>query len=157
MGRQHIRNGVLSLQRQKTKVAFDVPVMPMLQAAIGAMPPSEHLMFLVTAQGKPFSAAGFGNWFRDMCNAAGLPKRCTSHGLRKVAATRAAERGATTTQLMAWFGWKSASEADRYTRAADRKQASGALGKLMLATGIGSPPDSVGQKGGQVFEEEAMR
>ena len=104
MGRQHVRNGVLSLQRQKTKVAFDVPVMPMLQAAIAAMPPSDHMMFLVTAYGKPFTAAGFGNWFRDICNAAGLPKRCTSHGLRKAAATRAADRGATTTQLMAWFG-----------------------------------------------------
>ena len=88
MGRQHVRNGVLSLQRQKTKVAFDVPVMPMLQAAIDAMPPSDHMMFLVTAHGKPFTAAGFGNWFRDVCNAAGLPKRCTSHGVRKAAATR---------------------------------------------------------------------
>ena len=131
MGRQHVRNGVLSLERQKTKVAFDVTVTPMLQAAIDAMPPSHHLMFLVTAHGKPFTAAGFGNWFRDACNAAGLPKRCTSHGLRRAAATRAADRGATTTQLMAWFGWKTASEADRYTRSADRK--------------FGSPPTPVSQ------------
>ncbi len=101
MGRQHVRNGTLSLRRQKTKVQFDVTVMPMLQAAIDAMPPSDHLTFLVTAQGKPFTAAGFGNWFRDVCNEAGLPKRCTSHGLRKASATRAADRGATTTQLMA--------------------------------------------------------
>src|SRR5450631_4078529 len=28
MGRQHVRKGVLSLRRQKTKVPFDVPVMP---------------------------------------------------------------------------------------------------------------------------------
>ena len=47
MGRQHVRNGVLSLQRQKTKVAFDVTVMPMLQAAIDAMPPNNHMMFLL--------------------------------------------------------------------------------------------------------------
>ncbi len=145
MGRQHVRNGVLSLQRQKTKVAFDVMVMPMLQAAIDAMPPSNHMMFLMTAFAKPFSAAGFGNWFRDACNAAGLPKRCTSHGLRKAAATRAADRGATTTQLMAWFGWKSASEAERYTRSADRKLASAALGKLISATESGSPPTQVSQ------------
>ena len=31
MGRQHVRGGVLSLQRQKTKVAFSVTVMPMLR------------------------------------------------------------------------------------------------------------------------------
>jgi integrase len=145
MGRQHVRDGVLSLQRQKTKVAFDVPVMPMLQAAIDAMPPGDHLIFLVTAYGKPFTAAGFGNWFRDICNAAGLPKRCTSHGLRKAAATRAADRGATTTQLMAWFGWKTASEAERYTRNADRKQASAALGRLISATESGSPAPPVSQ------------
>lgn len=135
MGRQHVRNGVLSLQRQKTKVEFDLPVMPMLLQAIEAMPPSNHMMFLMTGQGKPFTAAGFGNWFRDQCNAAGLPKRCTSHGLRKAAATRAADRGGTTTQLMAWFGWKSASEAERYTRNADRKRASATLGKLISETG----------------------
>ena len=34
MGRQHVRNGTLSLKRQKTGVAFDVPVMPALQEAI---------------------------------------------------------------------------------------------------------------------------
>jgi integrase len=74
-----------------------------------------------------------------------LPKRCTSHGLRKAAATRAADRGATTTQLMAWFGWKTASEAERYTRSADRKLASAALGRLISATESGSPPTQVSQ------------
>jgi integrase len=139
MGRQHVRNGVMSLQRQKTKVPFDVPVMPALQMAIDAMPKSDHLTFLVTAFGKPFTAAGFGNHFRELCDAAGLPKCCTSHGLRKAAATRLADRGATTTQLMAWFGWKTASEAERYTRNADRKLAAAAAGKLISGTGIGKP------------------
>jgi integrase len=134
MGRQHVRDGVLSLTRQKTGVAFAVPIMPTLQRAIDAMLPSSHLMFLVTAQGRPFTAGGFGNWFREVCNAAGLPKRCTSHGLRKCAATRAADRGATTTQLKAWFGWKSADEAERYTQAADRKQAAAALAKLIAGS-----------------------
>jgi integrase len=147
MGRQHVRNGTLSLRRQKTGVAFDVTVMPMLQMAIDAMPASDHLTFLITAHGKPFTAAGFGNWFRQMCNEAGLPKRCTSHGLRKASATRAADRGATTTQLMAWYGWKSASEAERYTRNADRKRASATLGEIMSATESGSPRSPVSQKG----------
>jgi integrase len=139
MGRQHVRNGTLSLRRQKTGVAFDVPVLPALQRAIDAMPSGDHLTFLITAQGKPFTAAGFGNWFREICNEAGLPRRCTSHGLRKAAATRLADRGATTTQLMAWFGWKTASEAERYTRNADRKHAAAAAGKLISGTGIGKP------------------
>jgi integrase len=140
MGRQHVRNETLSLQRQKTGVLFDVPVMPELQRAIDAMPASNHLTFLVTGQGKPFSAAGFGNWFREVCDDAGLPKRCTSHGLRKAAATRLADRGATTTELKAWFGWKTDSEAERYTRSADRKSAAIRAGqKLISGTGIGKP------------------
>ena len=138
MGRQHVRNGVLSLQRQKTKVPFDVPVIPALQEAIDAMPSSNHLTFLVTARGEPFTAAGFGNWFRQVCNEAGLPRRCTTHGLRKAAATRLADRGGTTTELMAWFGWKTASEAERYTRSADRKHAAANAGKKLISgTGIG--------------------
>ena len=137
MGRQHVREGTLSLKRQKTGVAFDVPVLPALQEAIDAMPAGDNLTFLVTAQGKPFSAAGFGNWFREICNEAGLPKRCTSHGLRKTAATRLADRDGTTTQLMAWFGWKTASEAERYTRSADRKRAAAAAGRLITGTEIG--------------------
>jgi integrase len=137
MGRQHVRDGTLSLKRQKTGVAFDVPVMPALQEAIDAMPAGDNLTFLVTAHGKPFTAAGFGNWFREICNEASLPKRCTSHGLRKAAATRLADRGATTTQLMAWFGWKTASEAERYTKTADRKRAAASAGKLITGTEIG--------------------
>jgi integrase len=137
MGRQHVRSGTLSLRRQKTGVPFDVPVMETLQDAIDAMPASDNLTFLVTSQGKPFSSAGFGNWFRQICDQAELPKRCTSHGLRKAAATRLADRGATTTQLMAWFGWKTASEAERYTRNADRKHAAASAGKLISRTAIG--------------------
>jgi integrase len=139
MGRQHVRKGKLALKRQKTGVAFEVDVMGPLQEAIDAMPSSDNLTFLVTAHGKPFTAAGFGNWFREVCNEAELPKRCTSHGLRKAAATYLADRGATTTQLMAWFGWKTASEAERYTRGADRKRNAAAAGALVSRTGIGKP------------------
>jgi integrase len=139
MGRQHVREGKLALKRQKTGVQFEVPVMEALQNAIDGMPKGDNLTFLVTAQGKQFSAAGFGNWFREVCNEAGLPKRCTSHGLRKAAATYLADRGATTTQLMAWFGWKTASEAERYTRGADRRRNAAAAGELVSGTGIGKP------------------
>ena len=77
------------------------------------------LTFLITEYGRPFTAAGFGNWFRDRCNEAGL-ERCSAHGLRKAAATSLAENGATAHQLMAWFGWRSLKEAERYTRAANQ-------------------------------------
>jgi hypothetical protein len=45
------------------------------------------MTFLVTTDGKLFSAAGFGNWFRDCCNEAGL-RGLSEHGLRKVTCRR---------------------------------------------------------------------
>jgi integrase len=46
----------------------------------------------------------------------------SAHGLRKAAATRAADNRATTRELMAIFGWIDIKEAEIYTRAADRKR-----------------------------------
>jgi site-specific recombinase XerD len=152
MGRQHIRGTMMSMRRQKTGVPFNIEVMPMLRAAIDAMPPSNHMTFLVTAQGKPFTAAGFGNHFRDLCDAAGLPKRCTSHGLRKAAATYLAEMGATDHQLMAWFGWTSISQAQVYTKMANRQVMARGAAKLISGTGIGSPSDPVSQNDDQAIE-----
>jgi hypothetical protein len=44
-----------------------------------------------------------------------------SAGVRKIAATRAAEAGCTSHELMALFGWLTVQMAERYTRGADRK------------------------------------
>ena len=52
--------------------------------------PSGHLTFLVTEFGKPFTEAGFGNWFREQCDMANL-RHCSFHGLRKAASVRLAE------------------------------------------------------------------
>ena len=63
MGRQHVRDGFLSITQEKTGMAVDIPVTSALAAAIAAFP-NKHLTFLVTRQGKPFSADRFTNWFR---------------------------------------------------------------------------------------------
>jgi integrase len=55
----------------------------------------------------------------------------SAHGLRKAAATRAADNAATAHELMAIFGWIDIKEAKIYTRAADRKRlAKSAMTKL---------------------------
>ena len=89
------------------------------------------MTFLLTEWGKPFTGNGFGNWFRDQCDAAGLPQ-CSAHGVRKARATILAERGATDRQLMAMFGWESAREATKYTEAADKKRLAREAANLML-------------------------
>jgi integrase len=97
-----------------------VPVLPELQSEIDRHPKT-NMTFLVTAYGKPFTAAGFGMRFREWCNAAGLTC-CSAHGLRKAAATLLAERGASEKQLNAFFGWAdNSNESRRYTRAAQQR------------------------------------
>lgn len=155
MGRQHVRNGMISLNRQKTGVQFNVTVTPTLQQAIDAMPASDNLTFLLTSQGNPFkSAASFGNWFKDACRDAKMPDCCTSHGLRKAAATYFAEQGATEYQMVAWFGWSDIRQALVYTRAANRKRMAESAGKLIAGTGIGSPSDPVSQIDPQAIENK---
>src|SRR5215469_12424111 len=84
--------------------------------------PKDNLCFLVTDNGKPYSAAGFGGWFRNQCDAAGIPKGYSAHGLRHAGATRLAEHGCTDHEIMAWGGWTTLKEVERYTKKADRKR-----------------------------------
>jgi integrase len=123
LGPQHVKDGWLTLtqvkNRKRKPVTLSVPVLPTLQSVLGRTEVG-NLAFLVTEFGKPFTANGFGNWFRKRCDEAGLP-HCSAHGLRKAGAAIAAENGATERQLMAIFGWSTMKEAARYTRAARQK------------------------------------
>lgn len=123
MGRQDVRNGILHTGRQKTGIKLEIPIHAELQRVIDATP-SGGLMFLLTEYEKPFSAAGFGNWFRERCNEAGLP-HCSAHGLRKAALTRLAEAGCTPFEIMAVSGHKTLSMVQHYCQAADRKKLAG--------------------------------
>jgi integrase len=127
LGRQHVRDCWLRFVPQKTMYKrsrlSEKPLLPLLTDIIAASPCGD-LTFLVTAHGKPFTANGFGNWFRDRCNEAGLP-HCTAHGLRKAGAALAAENGATEQQLMAIFDWDTPRQAAVYTKAASRKRMAG--------------------------------
>src|SRR5215471_4729874 len=96
MGRQHIRDGVLTMKQQKTGVELPIPVHPHLQAVLDATP-SQHLTFLITATGKPYGGNAFTEQFRNWCDAAGLPQRCKPHGLRKAACRRFAAAGCSAT------------------------------------------------------------
>jgi integrase len=139
MGRQHVKNGILAIRQQKTGAAVEIPVLPDLRASLDSMP-NEHLTFLITAEGKPFTAAGFGNWFREVCNIARLPKHCSAHGLRKAAARRLAEAGCTVHEIMSITGHKTLREVTRYTETVDRRaMAQGAMEKLRKRTSSVKP------------------
>src|SRR5215813_14742539 len=68
-----------------------------------------QMTFLTTEFGKPFTAAGFGNWFREQCDMANL-RHCSAHGLRKAAARQLAEAGCTEHEIAAITGHASLRE-----------------------------------------------
>lgn len=133
LGRQHVRDGWFKFRqfkgRNRHPVDIEIPILPELQRVIDASPTGD-LTFLTTAFGRPFTIDGLGMRMREWCNEAGLP-HCSAHGLRKAGATIAAEKGATVHQLMAIFGWLTLKEAERYTRAAERKKMAGAAMHLL--------------------------
>jgi integrase len=122
MGRQHVRDGVLTITQEKTGVTVAVPLHPELRRIIDAAFIGAHLTFIVTERGRPFSGQGFTEWFRRQCDAAGLPKRCVVHGLRKAAARRLAEASCSVHEIAAITGHATLSEVQRYTHAVDRQR-----------------------------------
>lgn len=91
------------------------------------------LAFICGERGLPLSKESFGNLFRKACNEAGLQKR-SAHGLRKAAASRAAEAGATEAELESLFGWNGGKMAAHYIRAANRKKMAEAASKKIVKT-----------------------
>jgi site-specific recombinase XerD len=113
----------------RNPIDIDIPLHPELEASIAATP-SGHLTLLITEFGRPFTPAGFGNWFRDQCDQANL-RHCSAHGLRKATAAALAEAGATAHEISAVTGHMSLEEIERYTRAARKKKlADTAIAKL---------------------------
>lgn len=117
LGRQHIRNGVISIRAGKNNAEIVIPVLPPLAESIEATKGGD-LVFLLNTQGRPWKNISFGYWFADRCDEAGVPGR--AHGLRKAGATIAANNGATPFELTAMFGWSSTNVAEIYTRKADK-------------------------------------
>jgi integrase len=133
-----ILNWVRKKTENKTGLELAIPVHPELRRVIDATP-SNHLTFLVTEFGAPFAVAGFGNWFRERCNEAGLA-HCSFHGLRKAAATRLIDAGCDVVEAAAITGHASLKELQRYIETRDRKRAARrAMAKLISGTEVSNP------------------
>jgi integrase len=131
LGRQHVKDGVGTIKTEKSGFAVTVtlPILPVLAQTLAAGACGD-LTFIAGENGNPLAKESFGNLFREACRAAGVPG--SAHGVRKIAATRAANNGATVAQLEAIFGWVGGTMASLYTRSADRRRlALEAMGKLV--------------------------
>jgi integrase len=135
LGAKNIDGDLLIIDQGKTEggeeAHLEIPVHPKLREIIDATPTVGVKTFLVTHFGKPYTAPGFGNWFRELCDAAGC-HGVSAHGLRKATARRLAEIGCSALQIAAVTGHATLKEVQRYTNAADRKRmAREAIAKLI--------------------------
>lgn len=121
-GRQHFRNGTLSIRTRKTGATVHLPIFAELSSAISTAATGD-LTFLTNREGNPFpNPQAFGTWFIKQVRAAGLTPGLSAHGLRKAGATIAADNGATIHELMAMYGWTKMAQAEVYTREADKRR-----------------------------------
>ncbi|WP_332763886.1 tyrosine-type recombinase/integrase [Phenylobacterium sp.] len=123
MGRQHVRGGKIHVAQQKGggQTKLWIPLHPKLAEAI-RLTPADHLTFLITRTGGPFTPESFTNWFAAAALEAGLPPRSSPHGLRKAGARRLAEAGCTQHQIKAITGHKTLAEVALYTESVDQER-----------------------------------
>ena len=120
MGRHMEREGRIEGKRVKTGVAYCAPINAALETEISHW--RKQLVYILTNQGATFTERGFHNWFSKAINAAGLPERCTPHGLRGAGCTELAETRSTANEIMAIAGFETMSEAQKYVKSANKKK-----------------------------------
>lgn len=125
MGRQHVRDGVLTIMQKKGQetVEVSIPICGQLKVVLDEVQ-SRRIAptFLLNQFIKARTAAGLSTMFGEWRKKVGLPRDLHAHGLRKTFSAIAAEAGCTPHELMALTGHKTLSEVTRYTVAADRKR-----------------------------------
>jgi integrase len=122
LGPANLQDGWLVFTQYKNRnrkpIHMQIPVRPELLELIEATPTGSET-FLTNSLGKAYTAHRCGDWFAEACLAAGVPGR--SHGLRKAAASRLAELGASEKEIMSITGHTTSQEIRRYTEAADKR------------------------------------
>jgi integrase len=121
IGWSRVTDGVATIATEKSgyQVEVHIKLLPTLLETLKAGPVGEET-FICDGRGKTLTKETFGNDFREACRLAKVEK--SAHGLRKMGATRAANDGATVSQLEAIFGWNGGAMASHYTRKADRRR-----------------------------------
>ena len=113
--------GGVGYTRHKTGVAVDLGVTTELRSALDAAS-RDHVTVINTEFGRPFTINGFSGFMRDAIRAAGLPLDCKPHGLRKTLGRLLADAGVSAHDIMAALGHTTLTQAENYTREADRKR-----------------------------------
>lgn len=159
LGKQHVKTirnpdtgaamRVISFKTEKRKkgklpTEVTIPILDVLQRTLDAGPCGD-LAFIVGDRGRPLTKESFGNAFSEAARKAGVNK--SAHGVRKIAAQTAAENGASSSELMALFGWVSIQMAERYTKGAERERMGARAGHKMEKRGFETAIPAPSKKG----------
>lgn len=110
----------ITLTQEKTGTELTIPIKSELRQAIAAGP--TNIRFLIAdAKGRPIKRPALTLLIRRAAGLAGLPKKCTAHGLRKSLLRRLAEGGKSSKEIASVSGHKTLKEIERYTQAADQR------------------------------------
>ena len=151
IGRQHVKQtvdedgNISRLATFKTEksgeiVTVTIPVLDVLWRTL-EIGPTGDLTWICGARGRPLAKEAFGNDFSEAARQAGIKK--SAHGVRKIAATIAAENGATGKELDALFGWVDGGKTSAiYTEAANRARLATQAGHKLDETGTSMPAPS---------------
>jgi hypothetical protein len=152
IGRQHEKTvtnpdgGTTRVVQFKTEksgelVTVTLPILPALRHTLD-IGPTGDLTWICGARGRPLTKESFGNKFSEAARQAGIKK--SAHGVRKIAATIAAENGATEKELDALFGWVDDGRTSGvYTREVSRARLAAQSAHKMDETGTSMPAPSV--------------
>lgn len=151
IGRQHVKEirnedgsitRIASFKTEKSgeMVTVTIPILDALWRTIEAGPTGD-LTWICGARGTPLVKEAFGNDFSEAARMAGIKK--SAHGVRKIAATIAAENGATEKELDALFGWIDGGRTSSiYTKDANRARLATQAGHKLDETGTSIPAPS---------------
>ncbi|MBL0849366.1 MAG: integrase [Candidatus Liberibacter ctenarytainae] len=116
-GKQHLKDNIFSIKTQKVGTVITVELPEHLMSLL-EITPTGDTTFFINRDKQSMNADQFTRWFILKAMKAGINK--SAHGVRKLSATILAEEGATAHELMATYGWKTFSQAETYTKGADR-------------------------------------
>jgi len=130
MKRGDISGAAITVVQEKTKAELVIPLHAELLTAMREYP-VKGIYLIGDKHGRPIGSAALYRLMKRAVKAAGLPDRCTPHGLRRALMRRLAESSASSKEIASVSGHKTLAQIENYTRAADqRKLSKSAMEKL---------------------------
>lgn len=133
-----IAGDAFRLTQGKTKTVLEIPIHPELQKAIAAVRPRCEAAILAK-KGKALNPIYLGHMMAKAIEAAGLPRECVLHGLRKSAAVALIDAGCTAYQAAAITGHMTPRMLELYAKGRDQVK----LGKAAMLIWAGTNREGV--------------